>query len=175
VFWVISVYFNIRNTLPKSGTFLLGHSVYTPRFPKRSSPLRILTKILYVFLFSPHVPAVSSVLFWSPHWYFAENACNATCRYAVSSAFLFPQHSCFQKPLAHIFPRLQKRPLVLQGKRCFWDFRRVQNNASNTRRTLIFSWEKMWKMSFLNSKQYGLRFLVHVWCKHILICHKFKR
>jgi hypothetical protein len=28
VFWVISVYFNIRNTLPKSGTFLLGHSVY---------------------------------------------------------------------------------------------------------------------------------------------------
>ena len=28
MFWVILVYFNIRNTLPKSGTFLLGHSVY---------------------------------------------------------------------------------------------------------------------------------------------------
>jgi hypothetical protein len=28
VFWVISVYFNIRNTLPKSGKFLLGHPVY---------------------------------------------------------------------------------------------------------------------------------------------------
>jgi len=28
VFWVISVYFNIRDTLPKSGTFLLGHTVY---------------------------------------------------------------------------------------------------------------------------------------------------
>jgi len=28
VFWVISVYFNIRNTLAKSGTFLLGHPVY---------------------------------------------------------------------------------------------------------------------------------------------------
>jgi len=28
VFWVISVYFSIRNTLPKSGTFLLGHPVY---------------------------------------------------------------------------------------------------------------------------------------------------
>jgi len=27
VFWVTSVYFNIRNTLPKSGTFLLGHPV----------------------------------------------------------------------------------------------------------------------------------------------------
>jgi len=29
VFWVISIYYNIRNTLPKSGTFLLGHPVYT--------------------------------------------------------------------------------------------------------------------------------------------------
>ena len=28
MFWVISVYFNIRNTLSKSGTFLLGHPVY---------------------------------------------------------------------------------------------------------------------------------------------------
>jgi len=28
VFWVISIYFNIRNTLPKSGTFLLGHPIY---------------------------------------------------------------------------------------------------------------------------------------------------
>ena len=28
MFWVISVYFNIRNTLPKSGTFLLGHPVF---------------------------------------------------------------------------------------------------------------------------------------------------
>ena len=28
MFWVISVYFNIRNTLPNSRTFLLGHSVY---------------------------------------------------------------------------------------------------------------------------------------------------
>jgi len=27
VFWVISVYFNIRNTLPKFGTFLLAHPV----------------------------------------------------------------------------------------------------------------------------------------------------
>jgi len=31
MFWVISVYFNIRNTLPKSGTFLLGHPVYKTR------------------------------------------------------------------------------------------------------------------------------------------------
>jgi len=31
VFWVISVYFNIRNTLPKYDTFLLGHPVYSGR------------------------------------------------------------------------------------------------------------------------------------------------
>jgi hypothetical protein len=31
VFWVISVYFNIRNTVPKFGTFLLGHPVYIGR------------------------------------------------------------------------------------------------------------------------------------------------
>jgi len=28
VFLVISVYFNLRNNLPKSGTFPLGHPVY---------------------------------------------------------------------------------------------------------------------------------------------------
>ena len=28
MFWVISVYFSIRNTLPKSGIFLLGHPVF---------------------------------------------------------------------------------------------------------------------------------------------------
>ena len=28
MFWVILVYFNLRNTLPKFGTFLLGHPVY---------------------------------------------------------------------------------------------------------------------------------------------------
>ena len=28
MFWVISVYFNLRNTLLKFGTFLLGHPVY---------------------------------------------------------------------------------------------------------------------------------------------------
>ena len=38
VFWVISVYFNIRNTLPKSGTFLLGHPVY----PEMNRPIRKL-------------------------------------------------------------------------------------------------------------------------------------
>jgi len=25
MFWVLSIYFNIRKTLPKSGTFFLGH------------------------------------------------------------------------------------------------------------------------------------------------------
>jgi hypothetical protein len=36
VFWVISVYFNIRNILPKFGTFLLGHPVYIVVFLDRT-------------------------------------------------------------------------------------------------------------------------------------------
>jgi hypothetical protein len=34
VFLVISVYFNIRNTLSKSGRFLLGHPVYGGEHPR---------------------------------------------------------------------------------------------------------------------------------------------
>ena len=32
VFWVISVQFDLMNTLPKSGPFLLLHSVYMPKY-----------------------------------------------------------------------------------------------------------------------------------------------
>jgi hypothetical protein len=42
VFWVISLYFNIRNTLPKSGTFLLGHPVYMVVF--------LFNTVIYVVL-----------------------------------------------------------------------------------------------------------------------------
>ena len=39
-FGVISVYFNIRNTLPKSGPFLLGHPVYMSVFAKSDAKYR---------------------------------------------------------------------------------------------------------------------------------------
>jgi len=39
------VYFNIRNTLPKSGTFLLGHPVYIPSYVQSNY---ILSQISYV-------------------------------------------------------------------------------------------------------------------------------
>jgi hypothetical protein len=42
VFWVISVYFNIRNTLPKSGPFLLLHPVYVIRRLKVNGHMMIL-------------------------------------------------------------------------------------------------------------------------------------
>ena len=45
MFWVISVYFNIRNTLPKSGTFLLGHPVFSKIFPIHS-PIRCVPAFL---------------------------------------------------------------------------------------------------------------------------------
>jgi hypothetical protein len=44
VFWVISVYFNIKNTLPKSGTFLLGHPVYDAELHK----INVLNKSIIV-------------------------------------------------------------------------------------------------------------------------------
>ena len=40
MFWVISVYFNIRNTLPKSGTFLLGHPLYKHTNYRKDAGLR---------------------------------------------------------------------------------------------------------------------------------------
>jgi hypothetical protein len=40
VFWVISVYFNIWNTLPKFGTFLLGHPVYW-NILKKHGPINV--------------------------------------------------------------------------------------------------------------------------------------
>jgi hypothetical protein len=36
VFWVISVYFNIRKTLLKYGTFLLGHPVFRGKIAMES-------------------------------------------------------------------------------------------------------------------------------------------
>jgi hypothetical protein len=43
VFWVISVYFNIRNTLPKFFTFLPGHPVYLMF-------TLLFVRVLYVFI-----------------------------------------------------------------------------------------------------------------------------
>ena len=105
------VHFRIRRPLARKEPFhpissrsvLMSSSHIRLVFPKRSSPLWFKTKILYVFLFSPfvpHVPATSSVLIWSPLWYFAENECNATCNYSVSSAFIFSSARLFSKTLS---------------------------------------------------------------------------
>ena len=42
MFWVISVYFNIRNTLPKSGIFLMGQPVYIYRVSQEECALASL-------------------------------------------------------------------------------------------------------------------------------------
>ena len=56
MFWVISVYFNIRNILPKSGTFLLGHPVHTPA---------LILKILhFVHVVYSHIPYGSHSKQW---------------------------------------------------------------------------------------------------------------
>ena len=51
VFWVISVYFNIRNTVPKFGTFLLGHPVHYRLAMHGNSNIKYNSK-LYSKLFS---------------------------------------------------------------------------------------------------------------------------
>ena len=52
VFWVISVHFNIRNTLPKTGIFLLGHLYITGGWvgPRTGHEVR---KISYPPTFDP--------------------------------------------------------------------------------------------------------------------------
>jgi hypothetical protein len=50
VFWVISVYFNIRNTLPKFFTFLPGHPVYPSMKITGSETKRLTTLIGNVIL-----------------------------------------------------------------------------------------------------------------------------
>jgi hypothetical protein len=54
VFWTISAYFNIGNTLPKSGTFLLGHPVYVNSGidSPAQSPRRTNTYSIYLELIS---------------------------------------------------------------------------------------------------------------------------
>ena len=67
MFWVISVYFNIRNTLPKSGTFLLGHSVgneyfkhvvYSPFFSLQNTVCFIILTYLVPVLFTFYIQDV---------------------------------------------------------------------------------------------------------------------
>ena len=60
MFWVISVYFNIRNALPKSGTFLLGHPVYS------SGRLIGFTSQFLHYAWYTHYPAFSWQDFLKP-------------------------------------------------------------------------------------------------------------
>lgn len=116
-----------KRTIPSYFFHIRFHVIltYTPRFPKRSFPLRFPNENPVCFSLlpntpPPHVPAIWSALIWSPHWYFAENASNETCHYAVSSAFPFPQHACSQRHLACTFPRLQNKSyLFFEGEKMF--------------------------------------------------------
>jgi len=52
VFWVISVYFNIRNALPKFCPFLLGHSIYICVYTCICKPLSLsLSLYIYIYIF----------------------------------------------------------------------------------------------------------------------------
>ena len=51
MFWVISVYFNIRNTLPKSGTFLLGHPVCIKEVKRTYLKCVVVDNVGYCFIY----------------------------------------------------------------------------------------------------------------------------
>jgi len=65
VFWVISLYFNIRNTVPKFCPFLLGHPVciYTKFSTQSSMYLKVTCTIFAVLVNRAHKSLVSNYLF----------------------------------------------------------------------------------------------------------------
>ena len=58
MFWVISVYFNIRNTLPKSGTFLLEHPVYIYIYV-------CVCMCMYTYIYRERERERETIKFWS--------------------------------------------------------------------------------------------------------------
>ena len=56
MFWVISVYFGLRNILPKSGTFLPGHPVFVGVVLYCDTIVGTTINIIYV-VFNPKVIA----------------------------------------------------------------------------------------------------------------------
>jgi len=62
VFWVISVYFNIRNTLPKFCPFLLGHPVYTGLVVSSGFYVMCVLSLLFVFVYV--VMFFLCIVFW---------------------------------------------------------------------------------------------------------------
>ena len=88
VFWVISVYFNIRNTLPKSGIFLLGHLYLSPH--------------THTLQFAPNIPVVCDTrISLGVHWPRAKSGVRslgrgtATTRLCRSPSPLYNVHCRF--------------------------------------------------------------------------------
>jgi len=77
VFWVISAYFNIRNTLPKSDTFLLGHPVYSVCV--RNIVLTLVRSLIY---------CVSSFFCISCDWFIATEFNVPTYMYVSLNLFV---------------------------------------------------------------------------------------
>jgi hypothetical protein len=68
MFWVISVYFNIRNTLPKSGTFLLGYPVFQCML-ERTDAIRneVLEPITFVLAYPTVSPMRTLIAYTHTH------------------------------------------------------------------------------------------------------------
>ena len=102
MFWVISVYFNIRNTFPKSGTFLLGHPVYSTDYwtqrgsltwklflrlaARKHRNVAVLSWSLWKAVYKPvwHIPLLS-VQWINSRWWADE--LSETCRVSCQNKF----------------------------------------------------------------------------------------
>lgn len=75
----------------------------------------------------------------------------------------FPQHACSQKPLACIFPTLQKKkPHIFSRETMFLRLSKSGKQCLEYKTHPNFQLvKKCEKNCVLNSQQYGLRFLVH--------------
>ena len=102
MFWVISVYFNIRNTLPKSRTFLLLHPVYQLSPPHHRPPvsLSVHSSCLYACTFISkgiYQSRHSNLLFCSYLFNFFVFSFIGLCSFFPPDflSYLFPGHIYF--------------------------------------------------------------------------------
>jgi hypothetical protein len=93
VFWVISVYFNIRNTLPKFGTFLLGHPVYCTNMDTVvTETVRFLFVLLRHNITQQHI---FKMLPWKQQCLLFELLTHVCQKYKINTSFATERNNAF--------------------------------------------------------------------------------
>ena len=107
MFWVISVYFNLRNILPKSGTFLPGHPVYGCIFC-----MLLFNFLSYIFLMLCLCILIVMYLlfcifcFHRSNWHPSATLTDFFSRAFSSVVRLMPGYNSQRRGMAHTLPKL---------------------------------------------------------------------